>query len=341
MNKVFVGIDVSKDILNVAIHNGKKGSFPNTGQGFEEVYAFIAPFDPALVVIEATGGYQFRVVEHLAIHAIPVAVVNPRQVRDFAKATGKLAKTDRIDAAVIAHFGEAVKPKPQALKDDQAQKLDALISRRRQLVEMITAEKNRFAVAKSWVKDDIGATIAWLTRSVEKINKEIDRLIKNSPLWLEKDQLLQTAKGVGAIVSSSLLCDLPELGSLNRHKIAALVGVAPFSRDSGTYRGRRTIWGGRAHVLLPSCILPHNVPAIRPLSVTACIALSLIPSCALALAPSRPVAPLGHPVNNLCGSTTSLRMRSSSSLGATASTAFDTSREKPVFSMILSMDTPG
>ena len=226
----------------------KKGSFPNTDEGFEEVYAFIAPFGPALVVIEATGGYQFRVVEHLAIHAIPVAVVNPRQVRDFAKATGKLAKTDRIDAAVIAHFGEAVKPKPQASKDDQARKLDAMISCRRQLVEMITAEKNRFAVAKSWVKDDIGATIAWLTRSVEKINKEIDRLIKNSPLWQEKEQLLQTAKGVGAIVSSSLLCDLPELGSLNRHKIAALVGVAPFSRDSGTYRGRRTIWEGRAHV---------------------------------------------------------------------------------------------
>jgi transposase len=261
MNKVFVGIDVSKDILDVAIHNGKKGSFPNTDQGFEEVYAFIAPFGPALVVIEATGGYQFRVVEHLAIHAIPVAVVNPRQVRDFAKATGKLAKTDRIDAAVIAHFGEAVKPKPQALKDDQAQKLDALISRRRQLVEMITAEKNRFAVAKSWVKDDIGATVAWLTRSVEKINKEIDRIIKNSPLWREKDQLLQTAKGVGAIVSSSLLCDLPELGSLNRHKIAALVGVAPFSRDSGTYRGRRTIWGGRAHVR--SILYMATISAIR------------------------------------------------------------------------------
>lgn len=261
MNKVFVGIDVSKDILDVAIHNGKKGSFPNTDQGFEEVYAFIAPFCPALVVIEATGGYQFRVVEHLALHAIPVAVVNPRQVRDFAKATGKLAKTDRIDAAVIAHFGEAVKPKPQALKDDQAQNLDALISRRRQLVEMITAEKNRFAVAKSWVKDDIGATIAWLTRSVEKINKEIDRLIKNSPLWREKDQLLQTAKGVGTVVSSSLLCDLPELGSLNRHKIAALVGVAPFSRDSGTYRGRRTIWGGRAHVR--SILYMATISAIR------------------------------------------------------------------------------
>jgi len=261
MNKVFVGIDVSKDILDVAIHDGKKGSFPNTDQGFEEVYAFIAPFGPALVVIEATGGYQFRVVEHLAIHAIPVAVVNPRQVRDFAKATGKLAKTDRIDAAVIAHFGEAVKPEPQALKDDQAQKLDAMISRRRQLVEMITAEKNRFAVAKSWVKDDIGATIAWLTRSVEKINKEIDRLIKNSPLWREKDQLLQTAKGVGAIVSSSLLCDLPELGSLNRHKIAALVGVAPFSKDSGTYRGRRTIWGGRAHVR--SILYMATISAIR------------------------------------------------------------------------------
>jgi transposase len=261
MDKVFVGIDVSKNTLDVAIHNGKKGSFPNTDQGFEEVYDFIAPFGPALVVIEATGGYQFRVVEYLAIHAIPVAVVNPRQVRDFAKATGKLAKTDRIDAAVIAHFGESVKPEPQALKDDQAQKLDALISRRRQLVEMITAEKNRFAVAKSWVKDDIGATIAWLTQSVEKINKEIDRLIKNSSLWREKDELLQTAKGVGAIVSSSLLCDLPELGSLNRHKIAALVGVAPFSRDSGTYRGRRTIWGGRAHAR--SILYMATISAIR------------------------------------------------------------------------------
>ncbi len=261
MDKVFVGIDVSKDILDVAIHNGKKGSFPNNDRGFEETYAFIAPFDPALVVIEATGGYQFRVVEHLAIHAIPVAVVNPPQVRDFAKATGKLAKTDRIDAAVIAHFGEAVKPQPQALKDDQAQKLDALISRRRQLVEMITAEKNRFTVAKSWVKDDIRATIDWLTQSVEKINKEIDRLIKNSPLWREKDQLLQTAKGVGAIVSSSLLCDLPELGSLNRHKIAALVGVAPFSRDSGKYRGKRTIWGGRAHVR--SILYMATLSAIR------------------------------------------------------------------------------
>jgi transposase len=261
MDKVFVGIDVSKDSLDVAIHNGKKGSFPNNDWGFEEVYAFIAPCDPALVVIEATGGYQFRVVEHLAIHTIPVAVVNPRQVRDFAKATGKLAKTDRIDAAVIAHFGEAVKPQPQALKDDQAQKLDALISRRRQLVEMITAEKNRFTVAKSWVKDDIRATIDWLTQSVEKINKEIDRLIKNSPLWREKDQLLQTAKGVGAIVSSSLLCDLPELGSLNRHKIAALVGVAPFSRDSGRYRGKRTIWGGRAHVR--SIVYMATLSAIR------------------------------------------------------------------------------
>ncbi len=261
MHKVFVGIDVSKDSLDVAIHNGKKGSFPNNDRGFEEVYAFIAPSDPALVVIEATGGYQFRVVEYLAIHTIPVAVVNPRQVRDFAKATGKLAKTDRIDAAVIAHFGEAVKPQPQVLKDDQAQKLDALISRRRQLVEMITAEKNRFTVAKSWVKDDIRATIDWLTQSVEKINKEIDRLIKNSPLWREKDQLLQTAKGVGAIVSSSLLCDLPELGSLNRHKIAALAGVAPFSRDSGKYRGKRTIWGGRAHVR--SILYMATLSAIR------------------------------------------------------------------------------
>lgn len=261
MDKVFVGIDVSKDTLDVAIHEGGKGTFPHTEEGFRGIAAFIVPFHPALVITEATGGYEFRVVEYLATHEIPVAVVNPRQVRDFAKATGKLAKTDRIDAAVIAHFGQSVKPEPRALKDTQAQKLDALISRRRQLVEMMTAERNRLAVARSWVEDDIRATIAWLTQSVEKINKEIDNLIKKSPLWRERDQLLRTAKGVGSVVSSSLLCDLPELGSLNRRKIAALVGVAPFARDSGKYRGQRTIWGGRASIR--SILYMATISAIR------------------------------------------------------------------------------
>jgi transposase len=260
MDKVCAGIDVSKETLDVAIQ-GKRATFPNTEEGFQGIRNFIAPCNPELVVLEATGGYEFRVVEYLAAHNIPVAVVNPRQVRDFAKATGQLAKTDRIDAAVIARFGQSVRPDPRVLKDEQAQKLDALISRRRQLVEMITAERNRLAVAKTWVKDDISMTIAWLTQSVEKINKEIDDLIKKSPLWREKDQLLRTAKGIGPITSSSLLSDLPELGSLNRQKIAALVGVAPFNRDSGKYRGQRCIWGGRAHVR--SALYMATISAIR------------------------------------------------------------------------------
>jgi len=248
MEELFIGIDVAKDTLEVATTRGKRRSFPNSEEGRSQLEAWIRPLDPTLVVLEATGGYEFPVVEHLAITAIPVAVVNPRPVRDFARALGKLAKTDTIDASTIAQFALAVRPEPRPLKDVQAQQLEALITRRKQLVEMITAEKNRLGTAKQWVKEDIQATIEWLDQSLEKINKEIADLIRNSPLWREKDALLRSVKGVGPVTSSSLLCDLPELGTLNRQKIAALVGVVPFNRDSGKVRGRREIWGGRSYV---------------------------------------------------------------------------------------------
>ncbi len=248
MKELFVGIDVAKDTLEVATTRGEKRSFANSDEGRSQLEAFVRPLDPVLVVLEATGGYELSVVEHLAIRAIPVAVVNPRQVRDFAKALGKLAKTDKIDASTIAQFALAVRPEPRPLKDAQAQKLDALITRRKQLVEMITAEKNRLGLAKEWVREDIQATITWLNQSLEKIDKEIADLIRSSPLWRERDALLQTTQGVGPVTSCSLLCDLPELGRLNRQKIAALVGVVPFNRDSGKVRGKREIWGGRSYV---------------------------------------------------------------------------------------------
>lgn len=248
MEELFVGIDVSKDTLEVATTRGEKGSFPNSDHGHSQLEAFLRPLHPVLVVLEATGGYELAVVEHLALSAIPLAVVNPRQVRDFAKALGKLAKTDRIDAATLAQFALAVRPEPRPLKDAQAQRLEALITRRKQLVEMLTAEKNCLALAKQWVREDIQASIRWLDQSLEKINQEIADLIRSSPLWRERDALLRSTKGIGPVTSSSLLCDLPELGRLSRQKIAALVGVVPFNRDSGKVRGKREIWGGRSYV---------------------------------------------------------------------------------------------
>jgi len=266
---VFVGIDVAKDSLEVASTTGMKKSFSNTREGHEGIEGFLKPLNPALVVLEATGGYEFAVVEYLAIRGLPVAVVNPRQVRDFAKALNILAKTDRIDAGVIARFALAVKPEPRPLKDAQAQKLDAFVARRRQLVEMIAAEKNRLPLAREWVREDIVATIAWLTKSVEKINKDVEDLIKGSPLWRTKETLLRTAKGIGRVTAFSLVCDLPELGTLNRQKIAALVGLVPFNRDSGKVRGKREIWGGRGHLrsvlYMATLAAKRSNPLIKPL----------------------------------------------------------------------------
>lgn len=247
--QVFIGIDVSKKELDVALRPmGTRTVFSNDEDGISSLVDFVRSFSPVLVILEATGSLETGAVGALAAKRCPVVVVNPRQVRDFAKATGKLAKTDSIDAHVLAHFAEAVRPEVRALKDAETQNLDALNTRRRQIVEMLTAEKNRLLMAPSWTRKDIKSHIDWLEKCLHKVNKEMDKLLKKSPVWREKDNILQSTPGVGPVLSITLLSDLPELGTLNGKQIAALVGVAPLNRDSGTFKGRRTIWGGRAGV---------------------------------------------------------------------------------------------
>lgn len=252
-NEIFVGIDVSKAALDMALLS-EKGGEPlqhcdtNSEEGIQEVTKRLKKVSPALVVLEATGGLEVPLAGALGATGIPVAVVNPRQVRDFAKAKGILAKTDSIDAAVLAMFAEAIRPTPRPLKDEQMQELDALVTRRRQLVDMLTAEKNRLSRAPKRVQKNIKAHIHWLKKRLDEVNKDLDKAVKTSPLWREKDELIQSTPGVGPVLSITLLADVPELGILNRRQIAALVGVAPFNRDSGTLKGKRTVWGGRANV---------------------------------------------------------------------------------------------
>jgi transposase len=246
--EVFVGIDVAKDTLEVFITPDTRNSFLNNDEGQKELSRFLADIRPRLVVLEATGGYQIPVVEAMALRNLPVVVINPRQIRDFAKATGRLAKTDAIDAEMIARFAEAIRPEARPLKDSDAHRLQALVARRRQLVEMLTMEKNRLGTATEWTRSDIEAHIEWLTECINKVGKDIASFIKKTPLWREKENLLRTFKGIGPVNACTLLARLPELGKLNGKKIAALAGLAPINRDSGRYRGRRTIFGGRADV---------------------------------------------------------------------------------------------
>ena len=245
---VYVGIDVSKVRLDVAVHPaGDHSEFANNPAGIAALVARLREIGPELVVLEASGGYEAAVTASLA-EVVPVAVVNPRQVRDFAKATGILAKTDRLDARVLARFGEAVRPQARPLPDESAQELSALLARRRQLLEMITAETNRLALAPKRLRDSIKAHIKWMRHQLGAVDHDLDQWVRSSPVWREKDDLLRTTPGVGPVLARTLLGDLPELGNLSRRQIAALVGLAPFACDSGTYRGRRMIRGGRSHV---------------------------------------------------------------------------------------------
>ena len=246
---VYVGIDVSKAQLDVAVRpSGEAWSVPHDLGGIATLVARLKALEPALVVLEATGGLEMPLAGALAEGGIPVAVVNPRQVRDFAKATGRLAKTDTLDAQILAHFAEVVRPTPRPLPDEKSQELSAVLARRRQIVEMLTAERNRREGSARAVRRGILSHIKWLERNLKETDGDLSRMIRESPLWREKDDLLKSAPGVGPVVSTTLLANLPELGSLNRKQIAALVGVAPLNRDSGTLRGKRTIWGGRAQV---------------------------------------------------------------------------------------------
>ena len=251
----FVGIDVSKAQLDVAVRStGKRWTLPYDQTGIEGLIPQIVDLEPALVLLEATGGLELPLVAALAAAALPVVVVNPRQVRDFAKATGTLAKTDALDAGVLAHFADAVRPEVRPLKDAETQVLNSLTARRHQVMTMLVSEKNRLGTAIGAVSPRIEAHIAWLEQELSDVDKGLRQTLRRSPVWREKDDLLRTVPGVGEQISLTLLAYLPELGTLNRRQIAALVGVAPFNRDSGTLRGKRTVWGGRARVRTALCM---------------------------------------------------------------------------------------
>ncbi len=248
-NKVYAGIDVSAAHLDLAVlPSGEEQRFTNDGKGIKTLADHLAGMSTVLVVLEATGGMEVPVVSELAVAGVELVVVNPRQVRDFARATGKLAKTDALDAQVLARFGEAVKPAVRPLPDTALRELRGLATRRHQLMKMVTAERNRLRTASQQVQPRIKEHILWLKGQIKDLDKDLRDSIRSSPLWRAQENLLRSAPGVGPVVSSILLAKLPELGSLNRYQIAALVGVAPLNRDSGTMRGKRKVWGGRAPV---------------------------------------------------------------------------------------------
>jgi transposase len=245
----FVGIDVSKATLDVAVRpSGQSWHIDYDEPSVTQLIDHLQTLEPERIVVEATGGLETALVAALATAALPVVVVNPRQARDFAKASGRLAKTDRIDAHVLAHYGEAIRPELRPLPDADTQELRALVGRRRQLVDMITAEQSRLSTASGAIQKAIAKHLKWLQKALHDLDEDLQGRLKSSPLWRERDTILQSVPGVGPVLAQTLLAQVPELGQLNRKEIAALVGVAPFNRDSGTLRGRRTIWGGRASV---------------------------------------------------------------------------------------------
>ena len=247
MEQIYVGIDVAKDRLDVHVRPGGEAfAVARDGEGLAVLIDRLRPLGPSLIVSEATGGFEQVVAGSLASAGLPVVVVNPRQIRDFARALGRLAKTDRLDAEAIALFAERVRPELRPLADEQARLLGELVARRRQVVEMIVAEGNRARLlANPRLKKRIERHRRLLQEDLSDIEQELDTTIRGTPIWRESEDLLKSVPGVGNTLARSLIADLPELGSLDRKKIAALVGVAPFNRDSGTLRGRRTIWGGR------------------------------------------------------------------------------------------------
>jgi transposase len=246
---IFVGIDVSKGELEVDRYpQPESRRWVNDEAGRAQAAAYVEALEPSGIVVEATGGFQSALVAELAARKLPIVVVNPRQVRDFAKAIGVLAKTDSVDAQVLARFAQAVRPPLRALPSAETAELVAVLLRRRQIVEMISAESNRLAAAHARVAKDIRQHIVWLRKRLRDTDEDLGQRIRRSALWRHKSDLLTSVPGVGAVTTTTMLAQLPELGSLNRRAISGLVGVCPYSRDSGTMRGRRRIWGGRAQV---------------------------------------------------------------------------------------------
>src|SRR5690349_17808561 len=264
MDKVptFVGIDVAKHRLDVhARPSGESLTVDHDEEGVAALVERLAALAPTLVVLEATGGLEVRLAAALAAAGLPVAVVNPRQVRAFARATGRLAKTDRLDAEVIARFAEAVRPPARPLPEEATRRLGALVARRRQLLEMLVAESNRRHMADPVLREGIDAHLRWLGEALDAIGRALDEAVRASPVWRAKEELLRSVPGVGPVSARTLLAELPELGSLTRRQAAALVGVAPFNHDSGRMRGKRAIGGGRA--ALRACLYMAAVAAVR------------------------------------------------------------------------------
>jgi len=245
---VYVGIDVSKAHLDICVSDGEVWQSPNDERGVRTLTKQLTRLQPDLVVLEATGRYEALAAAALAAAGLAVAIVNARHVRHYAKALGQLAKTDHIDARILARFAADIRPEPRPLPDTETAELDALVTRRRQLVAMISAEQARLGTAPPVTRKQIKTHIGWLRRQLAQIEGDIDGTVRRSPIWRAKDDLLQSVPGVGDATSRTMLALLPELGTLDEKKIAALVGVAPFNRDSGTLRGRRCVWGGRARV---------------------------------------------------------------------------------------------
>ena len=247
--ETFVGIDVSKDSLDVGlVPQSDIRQFSNDEGGCRALIAWLAQKSPSLIVAEASGGYETFLVGVLAAALLPVVVVNPRQVRNFARALGKLAKTDAIDALVIARFAQSVRPEVRPLKDEETQALTALVARRKQIVEMLVTEKNRLQTCHRCIRPAIERHIEWLSNQLDDTDRELQETITKSPVWREKEAILTSVKGVGPVLSATLLAMLPELGTLSRQKISALVGVCPYNRDSKRLRGKRSVWGGRSDV---------------------------------------------------------------------------------------------
>jgi transposase len=264
----FVGIDVSKTQLDIAVHpTGETWTVSYDEPALAELLGRLQRLAPQVIVLEASGGYEHAVASRLAAGGLPVAVVNPRQVRDFAKALGQRAKTDRIDASVLALFGERVQPHVRPLPDDATLALSALVTRRRQLLEMLSAERHRLAFASGAIRKGIDRHVRWLTRQLDDVDNELRRTLETSPVWRARDNLLQSVPGIAHAVSTALLAYVPELGGLSRREIAALVGVAPYNDDSGTHRGRRRIAGGRvparAALYMATLVGTRHNPVIR------------------------------------------------------------------------------
>ena len=246
--QVCVGIDVSQSQLDVAVRPGTCFSVSNDEVGWATLVAQLRHLVPVQIVLEATGGLEMPLVGALAVASLPVVVVNPRQVRDFARATGQLAKTDALDAQILAHFAEVIRPPLRPFPDAQTQALAALSARRRHLIAMLTAEKNRLRTATPAIRRSLRRHLVWLQRERTQLDTELAEAIQASPVWRDKDDLLRSVPGVGPVLTTTVLANLPELGAWTHKQIAALVGVAPLNRDSGTLHGKWMVWGGRAQV---------------------------------------------------------------------------------------------